>query len=291
MSPEVVSANVVAALRALVDGDRARARELAAAATGSRLGTELSRFLAQGDQGWVYDQPAAFELFIRGGGNVELYRVASTALADLYDRRGVRSLLDIGSGDGLAVLPALVQARRRPLQVDLVEPSAPMLDRLITDAGERGLSGLTTWATDARGFLGAVSPGRRWHLAQSTFALHALAPSDRAAVLAGLHQRADALAIVEFDVPTVEVGTAAHLESLAVSYERGLADYDGDAVAQGFLMPVLVGQLAPGAPRATWEQPAEDWRRQVEAAGFASVTVEALAPYWSAPAFLLTAEA
>jgi SAM-dependent methyltransferase len=291
MSPEVVSPSIVSALRALVDGDRDRARELAAAATGSRLGVELSRFLDQGEQGWVYDHPAAFELFIRGGGNVELYRATSAALARLYDEGEVRSLLDLGAGDGLAALPALAQARRRPLQVDLVEPSAPMLDRLTADAGERGLTGLTTWATDVDGFLRAVSPGRHWQLAQSTFALHALAPDDRTAVLADLRGRVDALAIVEFDVPAVDVGTTAHLESLAASYEQGLAEYSGQVVAQGFLMPVLVGQLAPDAPRATWEQPANEWVRQVETAGFGSVKVETLAPYWSAPAFLLTARA
>ena len=50
------------------------------------------------------------------------------------------------------------------------------------------------------------------------------------------------------------------IEFLAETYERGLAEYDTDRdlVAQGFLMPVLTGQLMPGAVRSTWEQPADN---------------------------------
>jgi hypothetical protein len=60
-------------------------------------------------------------------------------------------------------------------------------------------------------------------------------------------------------------------------------------VAQGFLMPVLAGQLAPEAARATWEQPSWAWQRQVERAGYTDVTIRPLYDYWSSPAFVLTA--
>ena len=56
--------------------------------------------------------------------------------------------------------------------------------------------------------------------------------------------------LAEFDVPVAGDGGPAHLAYLAERYERGLAEYEGSAVAQGFLMPVLVGQVVRVA-RAT----------------------------------------
>jgi hypothetical protein len=54
-------------------------------------------------------------------------------------------------------------------------------------------------------------------------------------------------------------------------------------------MPVLLGQLSPDAERTNWEHTVEEWRSQVEAAGFTDVNTRKLADYWSAPAFVLTA--
>ena len=54
---------------------------------------------------------------------------------------------------------------------------------------------------------------------------------------------------------------------------------------------VLTGQLAPGARRSTWEQPATAWAAQLESCGYREVEVEPLYDYWSSPAFLLTARA
>jgi hypothetical protein len=39
----------------------------------------------------------------------------------------------------------------------------------------------------------------------------------------------------------------------------------------------------------TFEQPATEWVAQLERAGYHSVTAAPLYPYWSSPAFLLTA--
>jgi hypothetical protein len=126
-------------------------------------------------------------------------------------------------------------------------------------------------------------------LVESTFALHAIPPAERDAVLADLAGRTGNLAIAEFDVPSFAHGGPEHLTFLAETYERGLAEYPGDLVARGFLMPVLVGQLAPGAVRSTWEQPSSQWVAQVQRAGFTDVRVRPLYDYWSSPAFLLTA--
>src|SRR5262245_34615049 len=97
---------IVDALTALTKGDPDLAQRLAST-DGSALGQALSAYLETGAEGTVYDHPEAFQAFINGGGNVGLYEAVSAALARLYDRTRPRSLLDVGCGDGRALLPAL----------------------------------------------------------------------------------------------------------------------------------------------------------------------------------------
>lgn len=255
------------------------------------LAAALARFLSSSEVAGVYEDPAAFEAFIRAGGNVALYDAVSAALAELYVDRRPAALLDIGCGDGRALLPALRAAgAHRPGRLDLVEPSAALLasavDRLAEELPEIAVR---TWPTTVQEMIDGTSG--EWPMAQSTFALHTLPHERRTEVLAALRQRVGLLAIVEFDVPDVTVGGPEHIRYLAGTYERGLAEYhaDRDLVAQGFLMPVLVGQLWPGAPRVTWEQSARRWGEQLLRAGYAEVTPRGRWEYWSAPAFLLTA--
>lgn len=266
---------VAGALAAYRDGDAERAGALAAAAK-TPLGAELATYLAGGSSGPVYDQPAAFTAFIRGGGNVELYRRLSEELAARYDSWRPAALLDLGCGDGLAIEPALAQASFRPERIDLVEPSEALL-------ADVEVPGARRFSLTAQDFLAA--DGSTWNLTQSTFALQSIEPAARAEVLSALRPRTERLVLAEFDVPDT-----ADLESLAQRYERGVAEYDEQAslVAQGFLLPVLLG-VAAGKARTNWEHPAAQWTRQLEAAGFADVTVEPLADYWWSPAVLITA--
>lgn len=276
--------NEVAALHALMTGDEARAQdELAGEVTRPLLNAALRTYLASEADGEVYDQPAAFAAFIRGGGNVGLYEAVSDALAGQYDRHEIRSLLDIGCGDGRALVPAL---SGRAVEVTLVEPSRALLAAAV--AALDGVS-VTAHNTDAGTFVRTV--GGRFDLAESTFALHALPHEERSEVLTALCGHVSRLVIAEFDVPDHPVGSTEHLTFLADTYEQGLAEYDADRelVAQGFLMPVLTGQLAPGARRSTWEQPATAWAAQLTACGYREVMIEPLYEYWSSPAFLLTA--
>ena len=272
--------DVLPVLAAVCRGDRGEAAALARAGD-SELARALAEHLSARESGAVYDDPAAFEAFINGGGNIGLYRAVSTALAELYDRLRPARLLDIGTGDGRALVPALALSSQRP-SLTCVEPSL-----VLAEALRHKVDGVVV--TSAQSYVAGL--GTEFDLTESTFALHAIPPDERDGVLTALARRTSALAIVEFDVPVFDHGSVEHLRFLAEAYSVGLAEYeaDRDLVAAGFLMPVLTGQLAPGAVRATWEQPATAWAEQVERAGFTDVEVTRLADYWWSPAFLLTA--
>jgi len=281
--------SIVDALAALSEGKSERARAISATVD-SELGRALTAYLGSGANGSVYDRPAAFRAFIDGGGNVGLYEAVSTALARLSDDVRPAVLLDVGCGDGRALVPALLTGHR-PSRLTLVEPSAALLDvavRRVAEelGGDDGVIEVDAHHTTVQRF---VAEAGAFALAQSTFALSALPPADRDGVLAALSPKVGVLAVVEFDVP--DRGGVERLRFLADTYERGLAEYGADRalVAQGFLMPVLTGQLLPGAIRSTWEQPAAAWAEQVSRAGFIEVRHSPLYGYWSSPAFLLTA--
>jgi SAM-dependent methyltransferase len=287
---------ITQALAAVRSGDSSTATRLAAQAAdqGSLLGASLAQFLESIHEEAIYASPAGFEAFIEGGGNVPLYRAVSNALADFYDRLRPTVLLDIGCGNGRAVLPALHVAQHQPEQLDLVEPSEALLATAVKRHAETTLSvPLRTWPGTVQAFLESVPAGSRWPMVQSTFAMHTIPHEERTTVLARLRAHLDVLVVVDFDVPNHPTGSTNHLRFLAQTYEHGLAEYDTDQelVAQGFLMPVLVGQLRPGATRVTWEQSKEQWLEQVKVAGYTDVEVRPLCNYWSSPAFLLTARA
>lgn len=271
------------ALTAYRSGDRAKAAARAGEAAGSTLGAELATYLSGAGSAPVYDQPSAFTAFIRGGGNVELYRRLSAELAARYDATSPESLLDLGCGDGLAVVPALAQAAHTPSRIDLVEPSAALLDTVRERVPEA-----QCWQATAEEFLARDDLG--WDFAQSTFALQSIPPEVRADVLRTLQLRTGRLVLAEFDVPEFTEGSPEHLRSLVARYERGIAEYGEDAplVAQGFLLPILLG-IVSGDQRTNWEHPAATWADDLRTAGFTDVTIEPLADYWWSPAVLITA--
>ena len=261
-----------------------------AAGQGSLLGAALVEYLARtsGTIG-VYAAPEAFQAFIREGGNVGLYTATSAALAGCYDQ--VRTLLDIGCGDGLALVPALQQAGTYPREVELVEPSGPLLRQCRERVAALGVRLLGPDRPRTLDQALAQDADGHWDLAEATFALHTIEPAARSRQLAALAERVRRIVLAEFDVHLPPPGTPAHLSELAARYEKGLAEYHDSRplVAQGFLLPVLLGQLAPDAPRANWEQPVADWAAQLHGAGFTDVEVRLLHSYWWAPAVLITA--
>lgn len=283
----------VKSLTAAADGDTGEAQDFAdrAADSGSLLGVALSTYLRSSHRHGVYDQPAAFEAFISGGGNIDLYRRASAVLAAAYP--GVASLLDIGCGNGRALVPALQMAGvAAPGAVELVEPGADLLEHCVGSIQGTGLPvQITGWQMGLTDFLAAAPPAGRWQLAQSSFALQSVEPAERLVALRRLAPRVDRLMVIDFDVAQERTRSRSHLRGLAERYERGLAEYDEtrDLVAQGFLMPVLLGQLSADEARTNWEQSADKWRGEMDTAGFQNIEIQPLADYWSAPAFVLTA--
>lgn len=289
---------VLPALRALREGDIPLAiqhlNQALQAEPQAVLARELLQHLGQLASGPVYASPEGFQAFIRGGGNCALYVATGGALADAWQEALTPEVLDIGCGDGLALQAALQSAQWTPNRFTLLEPQQAMLSQAQSLVAASGL-GVTAICASLQEFC-TSQQGRVWPMAQATFALQSVTPPVRQQALAQLARTVQQLAVVEFDVPRFADRSDEHLTYLAQRYPRGLSEYEaeGSLVAQGFLMPVLVGQVLPPAlpgasPRATWEQPAADWERELRQAGFREVRSRLLHPYWWADAWLIQA--
>ncbi len=274
--------SVVAALMAIRRGDTDGAKSLALEAheQGSAVGGALASFLEGVTSSGVYDEPTAFQGFINGGGNVALYEAVVEFVSFAHQRHQTGSVLDIGCGDGRVIVAAGGLAER----IDLVDPSADLLAEAVTGLASIGRTANAHHAT-IEAFLIDGQTHDRWDLAQSTFALHNISPKNRAPVLTQLASRCSRLLLVEFDVPEFDDGSSEHASYAAQRYERGVAQYvAAPDVVSGFLMPVLVGQFSPSAPRHTYEQPASRWRNELEECGWLVVTSTVIDDYWWAPA-------
>jgi hypothetical protein len=247
--------------------------------------TYLQRVASQGGQG-VYVSGEGFAAFVRGGGNVPLYRATSGALRSVYEQYTALDLLDVGVGDGLALLPALTQHVRG---LDILEPSGAMLIRASAALTERGVAHCAFRQT-LQEF--ARQPLGHWDVIQATYSLQSIPPDERAAMLRWLREHGRRLLLAEFDPPAFSADLAPDRVRYVVNaYRQGLAEYvqDRDVVAQGFLMPVMFGYFDPTTARTNYEQPLQAWVADLRAAGFAQVEPRLLYRYWWAPAYLLDA--
>ncbi len=282
------------ALLAYGAGERAEALRYTQAAAArdpaSPLYTAAASYLARtlpGADASVYSAPEAYAAFIRGGGNLGLYAATSAALRAAQLSNRARSLLDIGVGDGMALLPALTNEIE---QLDLVEPSAALLASTCQQLDAHG--------RQYRAFNGTLQDfvaqnTGSWDIAEATFSLQSIVPEERAPLLAWLRAHCRRLLIAEFDVPDyAEQFAPARATYVSERFAQGVAEYadDGGLVAQGFLMPVMFGSFDRTAARTNYEQPMAAWAEQLRAAGFARVTTTELYPYWWAPACLLEAD-
>jgi SAM-dependent methyltransferase len=276
-----------AVLHALARGDRDGALSSAATSSAaSPLAEALHRFLVSDRTADPYTEPSAFQEFIESGDNPALYAATIHALQELHAALDPASVLDIGCGDGRVTAATLAE---RCGVVDLVEPSAPLLrdaTNRIQALGSR--PEVHPHRTDALSFVDEVAAtGQTWDVAQSTFALHAMPRTDRAQLLTHLRERAGTVAIVEFDAPPGDAPQDTRIPHLAQRYARAIEVYEAHQhVVDGFLMPVLVGQILPGARRHTFEEPITEWCGDLEAPGF-SVTSTPLFDHWWATAHLV----
>ncbi|SFS13522.1 hypothetical protein SAMN05216570_2882 [Dyella sp. OK004] len=294
---EATSKELAASLVAIAQGNTGHAQKLleATAGQGSLLARALADLLVEGARSTVYDQPAAFEAFIRGGDNVPLYAAVSAALAHLYDSFAVNTLLDVGCGDGMALIPALAQSGNIPGRLDLVEPSPALLShatKQLTSSALLQHDRIRTWPMTAQAFCDALEPAMQWDLAQASFSLQNLPPAEREHTLRRLRPHIRRLALIEFDVPPLAYGTEAYFSSLAQRYERALRGYGDDAplIAGGFLAPMLLGQVRQTTKPSNWEQPISAWGEELRRAGYAVLSTEKLFDYSWSPAVLVLAE-
>jgi hypothetical protein len=247
--------------------------------------TYLQRILIDGKQS-VYINGTAFGAFIRGGGNQRLYRATSAALQSVYREYTSLRLLEIGVGDGLAFIPAFTPNIQH---VTLIEPSEAMLNK--TRAAIQALG------VEHEAFVGTlqnfISQQATFNadLAQATFSLESITPTERQTIFSWLKNAVKRLLIVEFDVP--QFATLREQARFVVEqYEKGLAQYADDPtalVAQGFLLPVLFGYFDPSGARTNYEQPITHWITELQHAGFTTVQKHYLDNYWWSPAYLLDA--
>ncbi len=247
----------------------------------------LDRVWSQG-KAEVYVDGQAFAAFIRGGGNIGLYAAVSDALRMAYQDYEMLSLLDIGVGDGLALLPALTQNIER---LTLVEPSEAMLSRT-TAALDAWQMPYRAYAIPFQAFM-RTTAGERWDVMQATWSLQSIVPAQRPAVFEWMRAHANRVLIAEFDVPAFDdLHAPDRVRYILMRYLDGLAEYqnDGGLVAQGFLMPVMFGYFDRSADRTNYEEPIQAWVEGLRAAGFITVETRSLFPYWWAEAVLIDAQ-
>lgn len=257
----------VLALGVLAQGDEDQARAILAGVRRGHMAPALLHALQHGEGDNAYAAADAFEAFIRSGGNVALYEAVSRTLAAAFDRFRPVTLLDIGVGDGLALLPALGLAGHPPTVIDVVEPNARLLANL-----EGRLPVRYAHPVPLEAFVDTSHEHGPWDLAQASFSLQSIAPGPRKAALRALSTRVGALVIVEFDLPVHEPGSQALYASLAHRYELAASQCGKDAelVARGFLAPMLLGQIKAASP-SNWEQSAETWVAELRECGFGTV--------------------
>ncbi|MBN1564636.1 MAG: class I SAM-dependent methyltransferase [Anaerolineae bacterium] len=255
----------------------------------------LDRVMAQGKAG-VYVDGAAFAAFIRGGGNVALYAAVSDLLrahyADYHAGSDALRLLDIGVGDGMALLPALTDEVLPLARLDVLEPSAAMLAQTTAALDQRGITHHAANSTIQAFMASEIGQQTHWDIMQATWSLQSVPPAERAPIFAWCREHGDRLLIAEFDVPDfADLFAPDRVRYIVTHYERGLREYLGDegVVAQGFLMPVMFGYFDRSAARTNWEGPVQGWIDDLRAAGFATARTHNIYDYFWANACLIEA--
>ena len=193
-------------------------------------------------------------------------------------------------GDGHALLPAL---STHVNELDLVEPSNAMINKLAKKLDEQGVTYRAhpmTWQAFRDQLESKSLP--TWDIIQMTFSAHTFLPEERATLLSWCAKRCKQFLMAEFDLPLfTDMLNPEVIDYFVSKYELGLAEYANDErVMQGFLMPVFFGNFAYNSERVTFEQTAVHWQDALVEAGFSTIQKTAIYDYWWAPAFMLIAK-
>lgn len=246
----------------------------------------LKRILATPEKG-VYATGDGFSKFIRGGGNISLYQAVSQALRKIYEEYSALKLLDIGAGDGLALLPALTEAVQ---ELHVLEPSPALLGSLEDQLNKRGVK-FVSHPCQVQELM--KSSGETWDLLQATFSLQSIRPEERSEMFRWMRKTGKRLVMVEFDVPEFSgMFSMDRVQYVFDRYQRGLLEYGDtrDAVAFGFLIPVMFGYFDKSQRRVNFEQPMIQWVEEIRSAGFSRISTRTMYEYWWGSAFLIDAK-
>lgn len=281
---------LVEVLRAVTVGDWDDVARLSAEAVAADpddpLAVALNEHLADGP---IDPNPdlEAFHRVADSPENLALYERTARLVAAVHEHLQPTSVIDLGCGDGRVAASAMRVGLER---LDLVEPSRALLETAMRRMDDTGVevhghrSILDEWPS--------MLTDNTWELAQAVFSLHDVAPEVRRGVLVALAERADTVLIVEFDCPVETDRTEPHLRFLIDRYRTAVAEAaDDPLVVGGFLLPVLTGQLSPGATRHAWEQPLPQWCTEIEAAGLHVLGTRRISDHWWASAHLIEATA
>ena len=257
----------------------------------SLVASELDKYLAQkksSGRDAIYVTPNGFNRFIRGGGNIELYENLIQLLRRLNAQNNGLKLLDIGAGDGRALLPSLTA---NVDSVDIIEPSKQMLSGLCAALDERQIN-YRSFNDPLQEFV--REERERWDIIQATYSIHTIPIEERKTMLEWICRHGKTFVFTEFDIP--EFASPCKPDSFRYyfeKYETGISEYEEgeerDVVAQEFLIPVLLGNLHKDDNRVTFEQTMDYWKSDLKSVGFQNIELTLISSYWWADSYFVKA--
>ena len=216
----------------------------------------------------VYIDDKGFNAFINGGANISLYNETSETLRKVYSKYETLNLLDVGVGDGKALLPAIGENINH---IDLLEPSEGMLKRLCSqlDSGygkqsynavcstfqdfvkeqnsknhfistcENSTSSSKSNARQTKITKSLDPPIPRspnppisksqWDIIQGTYSMHSFSFEERMDVFLWLRKHGKRVLIAEFDVPYFDdMFAPERYLHIVKRYMKGLSEYNSD---------------------------------------------------------------
>lgn len=251
----------------------------------------------------LYVDPTGFNAFCNEGGNVQLYKNLTQLLA--LELSSSTSLLDIGCGSGRALLPALQLSqadRTEPLKVTAIEPSEASLELCRQALSELSNVEVHPVAQKIQQFIAASAEDIAFDTAVATFSISSQPRSERLGILRWTKNLGARLLLAEFDchVPNVhategpELADVERFDAILERYVAGAAEHRGSpnerVILEGFLYPTFLGNFSSG-PKFTFEQSKDRWLQELAEAGYSSIDVRFVSPFWWSDCLLFVCRA